>query len=104
MVRVNNSAPTSTFWNCVGMALVIMSVGMSWNLSKTKEFELELASYKLKTGNAIAEVQKASNALEKSVEQLPAVNQEVKQIKEQLNSTNAVLDTVVDEIYLNTQP
>jgi uncharacterized coiled-coil DUF342 family protein len=81
------------------MALVIMSLGMSWNLSKTKQFEIELASYKLKTGSAIADVQKAVNATEKSVEQLPVVNKEVKQIKEQLNSTNAVLDTVVDEIY-----
>lgn len=100
MVRVNNSAPTSIFWNCVGMALVIMSVGMSWNLSKTKEFELELASYKFKTGSAIAEVQKVSDILERNVvDSLPITNPKRQEFKRQLNQSNLKLEAVASDIF-----
>ncbi|MBW4535185.1 MAG: hypothetical protein KME09_14720 [Pleurocapsa minor HA4230-MV1] len=98
MVRVNSS-PTGTFWNCVGIALVIMSLGMSWNLSKTKEFELELASYKLKTGNAIADVQKVSDTLERSVDLLPLNNPKRQEFKRQLDQSEQKLEAAADDIF-----
>jgi hypothetical protein len=98
MVRVNNS-PTGTFWNCVGMALVIMSLGMSWNLSKTKQFEIELASYKLKTGDAIADVQKVSDTLERSVDLLPLNNPKRQEFKRQLDRSQQELDAAADDIF-----
>ncbi len=98
MVRVNNS-PTGTFWNCVGMALVIMSLGMSWNLSKTKQFEIELASYKLKTGSAIADVQKVSDTLERSVDLLPLNNPKRQEFKRQLDRQKQELEAAADDIF-----
>lgn len=98
MVRVNNS-PTGTFWNCVGMALVIMSLGMSWNLSKTKQFEIELASYKLKTGDAIADVQKVSDTLERSVDLLPLNNPKRQEFKRQLDQSEQKLEAAADNIF-----
>lgn len=98
MVRVNNS-PTATFWNCVGMALVIMSLGMSWNLSKTKQFEIELASYKLKTGSAIADVQQVSDTLERSVDLLPLNNPKRQEFKRQLDRSDAKLEAATDDIF-----
>lgn len=98
MVRVNSS-PTGTFWNCVGMALVIMSLGMSWNLSKTKQFEIELASYKLKTGDAIADVQKVSDTLERSVDLLPLNNPKRQEFKRQLDQSEQELEAAKDDIF-----
>ena len=98
MVRANNS-PTGTFWNCVGMALVIMSLGISWNLSKTKQFEIELASYKLKTGSAIADVQQVSDTLERSVENLPIANPKRQEFKRQLDQSNAMLEAAADDVF-----
>jgi hypothetical protein len=99
-----NSSPTGTFWNCVGMALVIMSLGMSWNLSKTKQFEIELASYKLKTGSAIADVQKVSDTLERSVDELPLNNPKRQEFKRQLNQSEQELEAVASDIFETAAP
>jgi hypothetical protein len=97
MVRVNNS-PTGCFWNCVGMAIAVLSVGLSCSLARAKTFELELAQYKLKTGSAILEVQKVSNTLEESADLLPLATAKRQEIKQQLNQTNAALDQASSEI------
>jgi hypothetical protein len=76
-----------------------MSLGMSWNLSKTKEFELELASYKLKTGNAIADVQKVSDTLERSVDLLPLNNPKRQEFKRQLDQSEQKLEAAADDIF-----
>jgi hypothetical protein len=97
MVRINNS-PTACFWNCVGMAIAIMSIGLSVSLARSKTFEMQLAQYKLKTGSAILEVQKVSDTLEKNVDLLPITQGKRREIKQQLNQTSAVLDQASTEI------
>lgn len=52
MARLN-SAPTPMFWNCVGFAIAVLSIGASWSISRAKILELEMAEYKLKTGSAV---------------------------------------------------
>ena len=81
------------------MALVIMSLGMSWNLSKTKEFEIELANYKLKTGSAIADVQQVSDTLERNINLLPITNPKRQEIKQQLDQSDAKLEAAADDIF-----
>lgn len=97
MVRVNNS-PTGCFWNCVGVAIAVLSFGLSYSLARAKTFELELAQYKLKTGSAILEVQKASDTLERSVDRLPLTTAKRSEIKQQLDQTSAALDQASTEI------
>ena len=81
------------------MAVVIMSLGMSWNLSKTKEFEIELANYKLKTGSAIADVQQVSDTLERNINLLPITNPKRQEIKQQLDQSDAKLEAAADDIF-----
>ena len=50
MINRNGSGhPTTLFWNCIGIAIAVISVGMSWSVAQTSAFELELAQYKLRT-------------------------------------------------------
>jgi hypothetical protein len=97
MVRINNNgSPSVLFWNCAGLAILVLSVGASWSLSQAKAFELELAQYKLTTGGAIADVQAVSDQIRQTTKILP--KQKAEQIKQQLDKSNAVLDEVQQEI------
>lgn len=92
------SQPTTLFWNCVGLAIVVMAVGMSWSITRTSAFELELAQYKLRTGTALTKVQKVSDTLETTANQLPITAQKKEQIIEQLDQTNEVLEQATSEV------
>jgi hypothetical protein len=70
MVNRTNT-PTVMFWNCLGIAITIFSLGASWSISQAKIYELQAAQYKLQVGSAISKVQKVSDELEKSAERLP---------------------------------
>jgi hypothetical protein len=90
--------PTTLFWNCVGLAIVVMAFGMSWSITQTKAFELELAQYKLKTGTALTKVQKVSDTLETTTNQLPITAQKKEQIIDQLDQTNEVIEQATSEV------
>lgn len=92
------SQPTTLFWNCVGLAIVVMAVGMSWSITRTSAFELELAQYKLRTGTALTKVQKVSDTLETTANQLPIGAKKKEQIIEQLDQTNKVLEQATNEV------
>lgn len=95
---VNRSTPTSMFWNCVGISLMVLSFGMSWAITRTKVFELELAQYKLRTGNAISKIQEVSDTLEKSAETLPIAPKQKQALQEQLAQGNAVIEKAQGEV------
>jgi hypothetical protein len=90
--------PTAIFWNCVGISLVVVSIGMSWAITRTKVFELELAQYKLRTGNALSEIQQVSDTLETTANQLPITAQKKEQIIKQLDLTNEVIEQATSEV------
>lgn len=91
MINRNGSGqPTTLFWNCVGIAIAVLSVGMSWSIIQNKIFELEIAQYKLKTVSAIANVQKASNTLEQAANALPP--KQKKKIKQLTSESTSVLE------------
>lgn len=108
MVNRNYFQPTSIFWNCVGVSLVVLSVGMSWAITRTKVFELELAQYKLRTGNALSEIQQVSNTLEQSAKTLPLAQPQKQEIQQQLAESSAVIDeaigTVTDDVEQLVEP
>jgi hypothetical protein len=99
MVNRNINQPTAIFWNCVGISLVVLSVGMSWAITRTKVFELELAQYKLRTGNALTKVQKVSDTLEQSAKTLPIGSKKKQEIQKQLAESSAVIDEASSEVY-----
>ena len=101
MARLNG-LPTPMFWNCVGLAIAIISIGTSWNISRTKTFELELAEYRLKTGSALNKVQKASDALEQSAKKLPLATQERVEIQQQLQQSNEIIERAEADIEKET--
>jgi hypothetical protein len=90
--------PTTLFWNCVGLAIVVMAFGMSWSITQTSAFELELAQYKLRTGTALTKVQKVSDTLETTANQLPITAQKKEQIIEQLDQSNEVIEQATSEV------
>lgn len=98
MVNRNINQPTAIFWNCVGISLVVLSVGMSWAITRTKVFELELAQYKLRTGNALTKVQKVSDTLATSAKTLPIAPKKKQEIQKQLDSASAVIEQASSEV------
>jgi hypothetical protein len=98
MINRNLGHPTNIFWNCVGISLVVISVGMAWAITRTKVFELELAQYKLRTGNALTKVQKVSDTLEQSAKTLPIAQSKKQEIQEQLAESSAVISEASSEV------
>jgi transcriptional regulator of heat shock response len=98
MINRNVGHPTNIFWNCVGISLIVLSVGMAWAITRTKVFELELAQYKFRTGNAMSKIQEVSNTLEHSAKILPITAQKKEQIIEQLDLTNEVIEQATNEV------
>jgi hypothetical protein len=97
MVNRSNS-PTEMFWNCVGISLVVISFGMSWTITRTKVFELELSQYKLRTGDALTKVQKVSDQIERSAKTLPIELGKKQALEKQLAESNAVIEEATDEV------
>jgi hypothetical protein len=93
-----SSTPTPIFWNCVGLSLLMLSIGMSWAITRTKVFELELAQYKLRTGNAISKIQEVSNQIASSAETLPIASGQKQKIQKQLAESTAVIEQAKDEV------
>lgn len=96
--RNGNGQPTTLFWNCVGIAIAFLSVGMSWSVAQTSAFELELAQYKLRTGTALYQVQKASDTLKTTTKELPIKPQKKQQIVKQLDRSNQVIEQAIDQV------
>ncbi len=91
------------FWNQLGFAIAVLSIGTSWSISRAKVFELELAQYKLAVGGALLDVQKVSDTLEKSAERLPIAPAKKAAIKQQLSESNAVINQVQAEVNQSTK-
>jgi len=99
---VKYNSPTPTFWNCIGIAIAILSVGASWNISRTKVLEIELAHYKLKTGSAISKVQRVSQTLEQVSEKNQLNKTSRKMIDEELQQSNKILEKAQADIDSST--
>lgn len=95
---VNKNAPTAYFWNCLGSALFVGSIGVAISVARTETLSLELARYKLKTGSALDTVQQVSDTLEATTKQLPIAAKEKRKIQRQLDESNAVIDRAEAEI------
>jgi|GEM_PF-2869552 len=101
MVRLNT--PTSGFWNCTGLAIAILSTGVSWSLIRGNAVEMELAQYKLKTGSALYKVQKASDALEQSANSLHFADPQRKEIISEIEQSQEFLESAEAEIEQETE-
>ena len=74
------NTPTPCFWNCTGIAISIVSVGVSWSLIRATNYKLEAANHKLEVSTAVSKVKRVSDTLNQSAELLPEVKkQEIKQ-------------------------
>ena len=81
-----NVSPTAYFWNCLGSALFVGSIGVAISVARTEALELEVARYKLKTGAALSKVQKATETApiaEKTKQEIDRVIDEAEQEVEQ---------------------
>lgn len=97
-----NSSPTPCFWNCVGVGLTILSVGVSINISRTKTLEIELAQYKLKTGSAISKVREVTSDLEEVTQSTSIEDPRLKAIEQELSESNLILEQAEAEIERET--
>jgi DNA repair ATPase RecN len=101
---VHIGQPTTIFWNCIGLSLVIFSMGMSWAICKTKQFDLELAQYNIRTGNAIFHLQEVSDTLEQSAKTLPIAPKKKQEIQKQLAESSAVINEASSEVEELVEP
>ncbi len=93
---MRNSTPTPCFWNCTGIAIAIVSVGVSWSLIRASNYKLEAANHKLEVSTAVSKVKKVSDTLNQSAELLPEVKK--REIKQQLEFAETELMQTTKEI------
>ncbi len=86
------------FWNCTGIVIAIVSVGVSWSLIRASNYKLEAANNKLEVNTAVEQVRKVSDGLEKSVEQLPLDPTEKQVLQKQLETAETELIETQQEI------
>ena len=93
---MRNSTPTPCFWNCTGIAIAIVSVGVSWSLIRASNYKLEAANHKVEVSRAVEKVKKVSSTLTESAELLPELQKQ--EIKEKLESVETELIQTSKEI------
>jgi hypothetical protein len=79
---MKNSSPTATFWNCVGISIVILAVSMF----RASNFKLEAANQKLEVNRAVEEIKQVSDSLSNSARTLPKPKRE--KIEQELEDFN----------------
>lgn len=94
----SKNSPTVMFWNFVGLAIAILSVGVSWSLLQASSYKLEAANQKLEVNTAVKKVQKVSDTLEESVESLPIAEPKKQQLKQQLEQADDELTEINQNI------
>jgi uncharacterized membrane protein YgaE (UPF0421/DUF939 family) len=92
------SSPTATFWNCVGISIVILAVSMF----RASNFKLEAANQKLEVNRAVEEIKQVSDDLENTVRTLPKpkrekIEQKLEDFNYQLLETQQKILTERDE-------
>ncbi|MCC0179864.1 hypothetical protein I4641_23280 [Waterburya agarophytonicola K14] len=102
MVRLNSS-PTPCFWNCIGIAIAIFSVGACWSMIRANGVEIEAAHYKLKTTNALTKVQKVSDELKEDVELLPIASPKRQALQQELLESDEILGQAQQQIDSTTK-
>ena len=90
------NTPTPCFWNCTGIAVAILSLGVSWSLIRASNYKLEAANHKLEVSTAVSKVKKVSDSLNQSAELLPEMKKQ--EIKEQLEVAETELIKTTKEI------
>ena len=90
MVNRYGNIPTAYFWNCLGTALFVISVGVAISVARTEALNLEVARYKLQTGVAIDKVRQASDTLATEAKKLPPKQKQ--QVKAKIAESNKVLE------------
>ena len=93
---MRNNTPTPCFWNCTGIAIAIVSVGVSWSLIRASNYKLEAANHKVEVSRAVEKVKKVSDTLNQSAELLPKIQRE--QIKQKLETAQTELNLTTKEI------
>ena len=95
---MRHETPTGFFWNCLGSALFVSSIGIAISVARTETLQLEVARYKLKTGTALNKVQQASEKLEESTEALPIDSQSKQEIRQKIRDADRALIEAENQI------
>ena len=96
---MRNNTPTPCFWNCTGIAIAIVSVGVSWSLIRASNYKLEAANHKVEVYRAVDKVKKVSDTLNQSAELLPEVQK--REIKQKLETAQTELELTTKDILSN---
>ena len=92
------AGPTPMFWNCAGLAVAALGVGMCVQLFRTKSFELQFAEYRLRNGYAVNQARDATESVKQNVINLPINQQEKRRLLHDLNESETVLEQTEAEI------
>lgn len=84
---------------------LFLSFGAMWlmitsgnSLSTAKQYQLQIAEYKLSVGSALSEVKKVSDTLEQTAKNSPIALEQIRQIEELTIESDAVLEELEAEI------
>ena len=101
MVKRYNSPPTNLFWTFTGLAIFILSVGVSWSLIRASTYKVETDNHKLEVNSAVNKVKKVSGEITEKVESLPISNSEKQQLKQDLEKADNKLTEINQKILNN---
>lgn len=102
MVR-RSFVPTATAWNFSSFGLMIFLCCSGVSVARTKQYQLEIAEYKLAVGSALSDVKQASDTLERSADTLPIAREQKRKIEKLTSKTDAVLQRVQNDIEIETE-
>ncbi|MEM6613288.1 MAG: hypothetical protein AAF652_13730 [Cyanobacteria bacterium P01_C01_bin.72] len=91
------------FWNQLGFAIAVFSVGTSWSISRAKVYQIELAEYKLQVGTVLHEVKKVSDTLEQVSQSAAIAPLEKRKIQAATQKSDRLLEAVEKDIEEQTE-
>lgn len=101
-MNYRQSQPTIWFWNFLGLGLCAFLCGSGWSVSRAKYYRMELAEFQLGVGNALHEVRKASDTLERSAQNSAIAPQQKREIQQATEKSKAVIEQVESQIEAET--
>lgn len=98
---VRRTTPTDVFWNFIGLAIFILSIGVAWSLIRASTYKLETANHKLEVNSAANRVKEVSDKINREVEALPIPSPVKAQFQQELEQADEKLIEIKQEILKN---
>lgn len=97
------STPTPWFWNCLGIALVVISIGIAWSFIQSVGYKVGTANHYLEVNRKLEEAKRVNSDIANDVKRSPIDTPTKLRTLRKLKKSQDLLEETSTEINQNQQ-